>query len=297
MTTIIDKDFINQITLMQEKELLPKGLLSFIEEIHITQLKAIETLPTIAYPQKDIQTLDKILQGVPLLALDKFPYDLEHATTLFLQLLTIMKKQDDVNMQTAAENILSAYEEKKIILKDIFDAFLRNDENFLQDMDNNTPEAPRTIHFLALCALYPALQATAKKAFETLALPEDHVFIHGTCPVCGSLPYINELRHTSAEGARIAHCGICRTDYRIQRLICIFCNNDDPETLQNFTHDSLPDYRVQACDKCNFYIKIMDFKASGKTSVPPLADLESLVLDHALADKKYKRATWSVWGF
>lgn len=58
-----------------------------------------------------------------------------------------------------------------------------------------------------------------------------------------------------------------------------------------------PGVRINACKTCMLYIKTTDFRNLDRRSLPLVDDLESLSLDVAAREKKYKRPTLSAWGF
>ncbi len=117
----------------------------------------------------------------------------------------------------------------------------------------------------------------------------------GTCPICGSLPLISSLNEK--EGFRHATCSFCRHDYRIKRIACPVCGEEEQKKLTFFTVDEEPGFRVDVCDTCKTYIKTIDFRELDRIAVPVLDDLDSLALDYVAAGQGYKRATMSAWGF
>ncbi|WP_394699668.1 formate dehydrogenase accessory protein FdhE [uncultured Pseudodesulfovibrio sp.] len=111
----------------------------------------------------------------------------------------------------------------------------------------------------------------------------------GTCPICGSLPLISSLKEK--EGFRHATCSFCRHEYRIKRIACPVCGEDDQKKLTFFTVDEEPGFRVDVCESCKTYIKTIDFRNLDRIAVPVLDDLDSLALDYVAAGQGYKRAT------
>jgi FdhE protein len=158
---------------------------------------------------------------------------------------------------------------------------------------DQTPGAPAALAFLVLAAAAPGLKACGAAIAQAGGLDPEPIGSHGACPVCGSLPYILELR--GKEGARYAHCSLCRHDYRISRMACPACGTQDPDKLKYFTTDGETGFRVETCDTCRTYVKTIDFRALDRQVFAPLNDLESLALDLLAQDQKYVRLAPSVW--
>ena len=128
---------------------------------------------------------------------------------------------------------------------------------------------------------------------EAAGLDREQILSQGSCPVCGSLPYMLELR--GKEGQRYAHCPCCRYTYRIRRLACACCNSDDAEALTYITAEGEPGYRVETCSRCNTYVKTIDFRDLDREAFAPLNDLESLPLDILASDEGFQRMAPSIW--
>ncbi|MCG8551563.1 MAG: formate dehydrogenase accessory protein FdhE [Desulfobacterales bacterium] len=163
----------------------------------------------------------------------------------------------------------------------------------LKKWEAQTPDAPSALPFLVMAGAAPSLQAAGRVLAETKGIDPKQIHTSGACPVCGSPPYILELR--GKEGQRFAHCSFCRFTYRIRRLSCACCNIDKADQLIGFTAEDEPGFRVETCAKCNTYIKIIDFRELDRKAFAPLNDFESLPLDMLAATHGYKRMALSAW--
>ncbi|WDP92014.1 MAG: formate dehydrogenase accessory protein FdhE [Desulfobacter sp.] len=155
------------------------------------------------------------------------------------------------------------------------------------------PGAPSAMAFLVTAAAAPSIESGAVALAEAAGLDREAINPTGTCPVCGSLPYMLELREK--EGQRFAHCAHCRHTYRIRRLSCACCNTDNADQLKYFTADGEPGYRVETCDACRTYIKTIDFRELDREAFAPLNDLESMSLDILAGNEGFQRMAPSVW--
>ncbi len=108
----------------------------------------------------------------------------------------------------------------------------------------------------------------------------------GSCPVCGSWPLLGEFR--GLDQTRYLRCGLCSAGWEVPRLWCPFCDNRDHEQL-GFLHSEGEEakYKAATCDACRGYVKMV----SSLSALPPLpllvADLATLHLDLAAAERGY----------
>lgn len=81
--------------------------------------------------------------------------------------------------------------------------------------------------------------------------------------------------------ARHLRCGQCSSDWRVGRLQCIYCGNEDHNTLRFLQLEGKPDNtRAEVCDKCNGYLKVITAFAPTTTELLVLEDLAALHLDY-----------------
>jgi FdhE protein len=64
----------------------------------------------------------------------------------------------------------------------------------------------------------------------------------------------------------------------LRRIVCAACSADDPHKLPTYTSDAHPGARIEACDTCGRYVKVIDLSLDAR-GVPEVDDLASLALD------------------
>lgn len=141
-----------------------------------------------------------------------------------------------------AQTVKKALETDEFSAADLFSHFLNDDTSFFASWVERTPDSPKILSFLAFASLGPSIEAAAEKLSEKL--PEMKVPAVGTCPICGSLPLISSLNEK--EGFRHATCSFCRHDYRIKRIACPVCGEEEQKKLTFFTVDEEPGFRVDS---------------------------------------------------
>ena len=272
------------------KGILPADLLDLVEQLYDLQLtvrnQAQVSLPT------SLPDLAQRAQGVSLLERSAFPFDRAQAQDIFSQLLTIVA---GINAPLAkgCAKINAALDAKELDLDQAFAAHLRGDEGFFEPWVAKTPATPRILPMLVQGAMTPSIERAAELLGKNL--DPNATWLHGHCPVCGSLPLISDLREK--EGFCFHTCSFCHTEYRAARLQCPFCLETDATKLHFYDAKEEPGLRINACTTCSMYIKVTDFRNMDRTSLALVDDLDSLGLDIVAREKKLQRPTLSAWGF
>ena len=137
-------------------------------------------------------------------------------------------------------------------------------------------------------ATRPALHAAARDLRDILTETE---WTRGTCPCCGALPTLAEIRSPKDEPSRVLRCGRCATAWGFARLACPACGEHDHNQLR-YLHvdDEVEHRRAECCLTCGFYVKAV-------ARLDPLdadalfdVDLETIALDSiALESGFHKR--------
>ncbi len=140
--------------------------------------------------------------------------------------------------------------------------------------------------FLAQAALKPLLRAWCRK-FS--ALSDAVKWSRGICSICGSGPLFAELQGN--EQARHLRCGLCGADWRVARMSCVHCGNEDQRTLKVlFPASGHAGPRIEACDKCMTYVKVLPAFSPTPVDLLPVEDLATLDLDAEAQKRGYRRA-------
>lgn len=242
-------------------------------------------------PEK-LASPSEVLQGKALLELTEFPYDKLQTEKLLGQLLDVVEDLGGP-LAEASRIIAKAIASGDIKTDEAYQAFLSGNTDYFEAWSTRFPEAPRTLDFLMQASITPSLEAIAHALAENLTGEGPRQT--GSCPICGSLPLIASIR--GKKGQRFATCSTCRHEYRIRRLACPFCDEEDHTKLTFFTAKEEPFYRVDTCKTCGLYIKTIDFREADRQELPQLDDLDSLTLDFVADREGYRRATLSAWGF
>ncbi|ADU61191.1 MAG: formate dehydrogenase accessory protein FdhE [Pseudodesulfovibrio sp.] len=281
-----------KISQLRGKSYISAELVDLLDKVAHLQLEARATAKVVLPPDAELAPAQAVLQGVPLVARECFPYDPAQAADLLGQLIGLLEAAGGPLGQ-AAKTVGKALTSGEMTPEELFRRYLSEDITFFASWVERTPGAPKALPFLALASLGPSIEAAAEQLVGKL--PPTKTPQVGSCPICGSLPLISLLKEK--EGFRHASCSFCRHDYRIRRIACPVCGEEDQKKLTFFTVDEEPGFRVDVCESCKTYIKTIDFRALDRIPLPVFDDLDSLALDYVAAGQGYRRATLSAWGF
>jgi Protein involved in formate dehydrogenase formation len=108
------------------------------------------------------------------------------------------------------------------------------------------------------------------------------------CFICGATAALGELQGN--EQSRHLRCGQCGADWLIRRLQCIYCGNEDASLLGVLSPEGRREnVRVDVCDKCHGYLKVVARFAPCSPEELAVEDLSTLYLDCLAQERGYRR--------
>ncbi len=292
---VVERVFKRRMKDLRQRNCLPTELLDLVAQVFEIQARARQEAGVVLPPESELAGPEQRAQGAPVLVRDRFPFDREQAKALAVRFLDLLDSLGEP-IGPAAKTVRAALDDAGLDLDAAFDQYLEGRTDIVDLWGERTPEAPRILSFLIQASMSPSLAAAAAALAGSPSDPQQtEIWRHGHCPLCGSLPLLGELR--DKEGFKYMTCSFCSHAYRVPRLSCTFCGEDDSEKLVFFTVDEEPGYRVEVCKSCSRYVKVADFRKLDRQTMPLLDDLESLALDILAAREGYVRPTLSGLGF
>lgn len=144
---------------------------------------------------------------------------------------------------------------------------------------------PGLLWTLAQHALKPALRIWAAQSNSLVDLVGWH---HDYCPICGTDALLGELQGNAGE--LHARCGQCGADWKMPRLDCVHCGTNDPEIVKHlYAEEEREPLRVQICDSCHGYFKMVAAFSPNRTELLPVIDLATIHLDMIAQARGYAR--------
>ncbi len=263
-----------------------KAMLDFYQKVREDQekVRGSLTIEPIRLKKEWKTLLTK--EGFPLLERNDFPIDIKASLSLFKSLCQIGKEANP-HMAEQVKKIEKALSEKKIDLSTLFKE--AGNEKMAEGIAEEFGLDKKILLFFIHSSLKPSIETGVEQLSREI---ETENWMKGHCPICGSLPSLSLLKEEV--GKRFLLCSHCGYQWRIDRILCPFCNNRDQESLQFFYAEEEKTHRVDLCDKCHQYIKTIDLRTLGETDLP-FEDLATLHLDIAAHKKGYKRPVPYPW--
>lgn len=225
-------------------------------------------------------------EGFPLLEKNDFPLDIEASSALFQSLCQIGREANP-RMVDEVRKIEEAVINKKLDLKQVFKE--SHSEKKIEKVADDCGFDKKIFQFLVESVLRPSIEATVEQLRNAFDVRD---WTKGYCPMCGSLPFLSLMKEET--GKRYLLCSYCGYQWRINRLICPFCNNNDHESLHYFCGEGEESFRIDLCDQCHQYIKTIDLRTT-VDSDPCLEDIATLHLDLLASQKGYRRPVPNPW--
>jgi FdhE protein len=253
-------------------------LLDILSEILILREDYRQQLTDTIFPVEDSLIAAKMEGGLPLVDLTKQEFDLSTPKQYFMNLLEIGLKRVPKEATEIIEQIDAGDIEYEKMIYESF-ASVSDDELEDGDMDDETFDL---LQLFVEESLRPFLEMVTDKYRDIICR---HDWSEGYCPVCGREPKIGEIK--DEEGKRVLFCNQCGFEWNFRRIKCPFCGNEEQQTLAYFTVEEDERYRVDVCNECHRYIKIVDFRETGKTADLDVEDIATLHLDMLANEEGY----------
>ena len=224
---------------------------------------------------------DRSARGEPLLPREEFPFDGASSDILFRNLCGLAKERG-AGVRTAAEEIESAIAWKGMDVRELLRGTVA-EEGYAFAVADRWNLDPELLQTLAEASVTPSVQAVANTLGSCVA---NDRWLRAVCPVCGSEPKFAELRGQELAASRYLHCGFCGWAWPIRRLGCPFCDNTDHERLQTLIIENHLACKLEVCEVCRRYLKVVDCKEF-LGLIPELEVLLTPHLDVAAVERGY----------
>jgi FdhE protein len=144
---------------------------------------------------------------------------------------------------------------------------------------------PEILLFLFLAGWKPFLRNQAQALAQDPEL-DWATWSKGYCPVCGGMPL---LAYLEEGGRRSGTCSVCEFTWPLPRFVCPYCESTEQEKFRYFFAEKEKGVRLEVCEACSHYLKIIDLREWTVEPLPVLDDLVTTHLDLWAKDKGYRR--------
>jgi FdhE protein len=122
-------------------------------------------------------------------------------------------------------------------------------------------ELAELVAMVLAMTLRPLLEPTAAAAMGSLDLKQASAEHKKPlrCPVCGSLAAagcVGEVP-SGAKNGRLLYCATCGANWEFERIRCARCGSQNQEKLHYFHLDGDSAHRLQLCDACGDYLRVI----------------------------------------
>lgn len=253
-------------------------LLDILEEILILREEYRRRMKGESFPIEEKLIAAKMAGGFPLVDFSSLGCNLTEPKEYFLALLGIAEKRDPGETVEMARKIRNG----EILFHDlIYESFnpLPDEEEAAEDEEDASFDL---VELFIEESLRPALEQVVARHGDAVTKAD---WSEGYCPICGREPKIGEIR--GEEETRYLFCNQCGFQWSFRRIRCPFCGNEEQQTLAYFTIEGDERYRVDVCNACKRYIKIVDFRETNRKADMDVEDIATLHLDMLANDEGY----------
>jgi FdhE protein len=245
-------------------------------------------IPEIALTEERIKL--KIEEGFPLMDWKDFSVDKSSSERLFRKLCQLSTEENPV-LASAGKALLEALDSGRRDTAEISEAMLQNQAETIEAYAKELEVPLAVLQALTKLSIQPSLLATVASVARSSKLAN---WRQGYCPICGALPAIAAL--VGEEGKREGLCSFCGHVWKLPRLGCPFCGNEKQEDLRYFYGEGDDIYRVQVCEQCKGYIKVVDTREGGDPKALAVDDVVTAHLDLLAEEEGYQRKAPRLWG-
>lgn len=227
----------------------------------------------------------KMAGGLPLIDLTGKKHDLTRPKEYFYSLIAIAEKRMPADAGRFLEVIKNEHFDWEEIIRESFFPAPAGEEAAESEAREagSREEQIDLIDLFIEESLRPELEVVAEKYG---ALVEKSGWTEGYCPICGKEPKIGEIRE-SEDGRRYLFCHQCGYKWHFRRIKCPFCGNEEQHSLAYFAVEGEESHRVDVCNKCRRYIKIVELPKSSEEVNLDVEDIATLHLDMLAYEEGY----------
>jgi FdhE protein len=234
------------------------------------------------------QARAKMKKGQPLLFDLALDLDVEAMRELMLRLARAVESplgEKRPQKSEAARLVRCALEENRLDIDALLPHIAAGERGTLTSAAQSLQLDPDLVWSLAQSALKPALRAWRR---QLTPLAKGISWHKGCCFVCGAVATLAELQENNQ--CKHLRCGQCGADWQFPRLQCLYCGNEEHKTQGYLYPETRSEVmRVEVCNKCHCYSKIIAAFTPTPPEMLPVEDLATLHLDYLAQELGYSR--------
>jgi FdhE protein len=255
-------------------------LLDILGEMLILREEVSNNVKTETFTVDENLLEKKMAGGLPLIDIAGGSFDLSQPKAYFLSLLNIAERRAPEETRQMIQEIHDGSLNFEQMIRDSFHLLPYDDSEDSEDSEDD--ETLDLIDLFIEESLRPFLEKVAERYGDMIA---KSTWSEGYCPICGNEPRIGEIREE--EGRRYLFCNQCGFEWKFRRIKCPFCGNEEQQSLAYFTVEGEEKCRVDVCNVCRRYVKIVDFRSREEEANLDVEDIATLHLDILANEEGY----------
>ena len=252
-------------------------LFDILSEILILREEYRQKMKGMAFPLDERLISQKLAGGLPLLDFSTDNFDFSLPQEYFLRLLEIAEKRMPGETKEFGRQVREGEIDFEDVIRNSFDP--EAEEEFVADVDDDTFDL---IELFVEESMRPAMENFADKYGEAI---RKSAWAEGYCPICSKGPKIGAIR--GDENSRLLFCSQCGIEWSFSHIKCPFCGNEEQQSLAYFTVEGEEKYRVDVCNVCKRYVKMVDSSDSEGALNLDVEDIATLHLDMLATEEGY----------
>jgi len=218
--------------------------------------------------------------GQPIASfLDPNIFDLDSVVHTIEQVIgVIIEKEEKKNW---SNKFLDQIKSGKVDIFDFIGAALKGDAEYFNKYGEKLSINPALLLFFINSSIQPCFEEITKRVDPSFL----ERWWRTLCPICGRRPIVSRIR------ARKRHliCTHCGAVYLADLFLCVNCGNADAYTLKFLVPKGFPELRVDFCEKCKHYLKVVDENKLKKPIPEGLEDIMTIDLDYMAKNAGLRR--------
>lgn len=223
--------------------------------------------PTARLGLTQARAAEKLHAGEPLLRDEQLQIDTAAVEATMVQLCQALGKHVENTTDPAA--IAAAIGHHKLNVAELVSRALGGQAAGIRERAAELDLNADLLRTMLRFSLFPIVSPLVA---ELAQLRSNIAWQHGDCPNCGGPPLLGE--HRGLEQLRYLRCGLCASEWQIDRLLCPFCGTREAADLGYLHVEGADHQRAATCDSCRGYVKVL-------ASLGPFTPLDLIVEDLA----------------
>ncbi len=267
----------------RDPQYLYDNYLRFFEDLLTIQVKNMQHLIAVVSFRElnKIDVDDRIRNGGQIISTNEILVEEKELEHIFDSILPVLKRYL-INKKELGK-FEDFYDKRKISLKEMIENVLTRNINKWHEMSQRYSIASEFMFEISEYIAMPYLELCSE--YFNKKLKKD-TWRRSTCPICGSPPSMALLQENVNE--KIIWCHLCDTEWTFSDKVCPFCENEDLKSIKHIFPPVSSPYRIDACDKCRYFLKIIDAQLISKPPQFVIENLRTKDLETIALSKGYK---------